>query len=211
MGLVDVERARAFVPPDLDIVELRPGRTLAAFAIADYQHRATFPYGELSVMAAVVRCRGVRGPWISHIWVDSLPSLKGGREMWGMDKDLAHFDWRRGAATAVSVRDVTTSAVVAAFSWAEAGFRLPLPGWVRGIGSVHGDRRSFRGRGVSRLGVTSVDVHVPPASPFAGLGLHETRLWGLTGEMNLRFGDIRILAPAPPRTSALTASGAPAG
>jgi hypothetical protein len=196
LGTVDIERARHYVPDDLEIVAVRPGRTAAAFVIADYQDRATFPYAELSVMAAMVRCRGVRGPWISNIYVDSIPSLKGGREMWGMDKHLATFDRSFGPMNEVIVTEGDQRR--ATFRWATPQRLWPAPAFVRGIGSVHGDRRRFTGRGISRLGTTTVDVDVAPDSPFFDLGLHDQPLRGVAGQMNLRFGDVRILAPAPP-------------
>lgn len=196
MGTVAVERARVYVPPDLEIVEVRPGRTAAAFVVADYQHRATFPYAELSVMAALVRCRGVRGPWISHIYVDSIPSLKGGREMWGMYKHLATFDRTFGADNTVVVSEGGQHR--ATVRWSAPRRLWPAPAYVRGIGSVQGDRRRFTGRGISRLGRTAVEVEVPATSPFYELGLHTEPLRGVAGRMNLLFGDVRILQPAPP-------------
>lgn len=196
MGTVAVERARPFVPDDLEIVEVRPGKTAAAFVIADYQRRATFPYAEFSVMAAIVRCRGVRGPWISSIYVDSVPSLKGGREMWGMYKHLATFDRSFGADNHVVVTEGDEHR--ATLRWRAPQRLWPTPAYVKGIGSVQGDRRRFTGRGISRFGRTTVEVEVPPTSPFYGLGLHEQPLRGLAGTMNLLFGDVRILKPAPP-------------
>ena len=196
MGTVDVERARQFVPDDLDIVEVRPGKTAGAFVIADYQQRATFPYAELSVMAALVRCRGVRGPWISSIYVDSIPSLKGGREMWGMYKHLAAFDRTFGQTNEVVVTEDGEHR--ATFRWRAPTRLWPAPAYVRGIGSVQGDRRRFTGRGISRLGKTDIEIDISPASPFHALGLHEQQLRGVAGQMNLLFGDVRILKPAPP-------------
>jgi hypothetical protein len=200
MGTVDVERARPLVPDDLEIVEVRPGKTVAGFVIADYQRRATFPYSELSVMAAMVRCRGIRGPWISNIWVDSLPSLKGGREMWGLYKHQATFDWTFGPTTSVAVTAQDQRLVT--FTWAPPQRLWPAPAWVRGIGSVDGDRRRYTGRGISRLGRTQVEMDVPVDSPIAELGLHTQPLRTVAGQMNLLFGDVRILAP--PRAAAVT-------
>lgn len=197
IGLVDVEQARPFVPDDLEIVHVRPGRTAAAFVIADYQDRATLPYAELAVMAAMVRCRGVRGPWIGAIYVDSIPSLKGGREMWGMYKHLASFDRSFGDRNEVTVQ--SEGRHLATFAWDAPARRWPAPAYVRGIGSVQGDRRRFTGRGLSRLGTTTISVDVAPDAPFAPLGLHEQPLRTMAGEMNVLFGDVRILAPAPPR------------
>ena len=200
--LIEIDRVRPFVPEDLDIVAVRPGRTTAALVVADYQHQSSFPYSELSVMPALVRYRGVRGAWISHIWVDSMPSLRGGREMWGMYKHLATFQWQVGATNQVSV--AAEDAVLATLTWPAPKRLWPVPGRIHGIGSVNGDRRRFTGRGLSRLGRTSIDVHVAASSPFSGLGLQDGASRGAAGRMNLSFGDIRILAPpnASPSRSA---------
>lgn len=200
--LIEIDRVRPFVPEDLDIVEVRPGRTTAAVVVADYQHESSFPYSELSVMPALVRYRSVRGAWISNIWVDSVPSLQGGREMWGMYKHLATFQWEVGATNSVSI--TAEDALLATLTWPAPKRLWPVPGRIHGIGSVNGDRRRFTGRGLSRLGRTSIDLHVPASSPFAALGLQHGATRGVAGRMNLSFGDIRVLAPpnASPSRSA---------
>jgi hypothetical protein len=191
--LVDVQRARQFVPGDLEIVEVKPGHTAAAIVVADYQDQASFPYGELSVMSALVRYRGVRGAWISHIWVDSLPSLLGGREMWGMYKHMASFAWRGGHPNEVEVS--ADGRRLVSVAWERPQRLWPVPGMVRGIGSVDGDRRRFSGRGVSRFARVPVSLDVPADSPFAGLGLQHAQLKGVAGRISLSFGDIRVLSP----------------
>lgn len=204
-GLVDVHRARPFVPADLEIVEVRPGRTAAALVVADYQDQSTFPYGELSVMAAVVRHRGVRGAWISHIWVDSVASLLGGRELWGMDKHLADFRWHANGDNTVSVTADNLRLVT--LSWPPPERLWPVPGQVTSIGSVAGDRRRVRGRGVSWLRRVPLSVDIPDDAPFAALGLQDQALRGAAGLLRLRFGGIRILSP-PPATPAPAAPAA---
>ena len=192
-GLVDVDRARPFVPEDLEIVEVTSGRTVAALVVADYQDEATLPYSELGVMAAVVKCGGVCGPWISHIWVDSVPSLEGGREMWGMFKHLASFLWRAGDRNAVTV--TAEGQRLVDVTWPAPARLWPAPGRVVGIGSVDGDRRRFTGRGISRMAPIPLTLDIPAESPFFPLGLQDAQVRGVAGRLNLRFGDVRILAP----------------
>jgi acetoacetate decarboxylase len=191
MALIDVDRARAVVPDDLEIVEVLPGRTLGAIAVADYQHRATFPYGELAVMPAVVRYGKVSGAWISHIWVDSERSLRGGREMWGMYKHLAAFSWSAGQRNTVSVSAGDTQLV--SLSWRPPQRLLPAPGFVLGIGSVNGDRRRFTARGLSWMAPATTSITIPHDSPFAGLGFADARRFSVAGRMSLLFGDLKIL------------------
>jgi hypothetical protein len=82
--------------------ELRPIRlgasALAGTAWVDYEPGGLLSYREL--LAAVPAHRAGR-PVVSitDIWVDSEPSLRGGREMWGIPKDLATFDVERAGPT----------------------------------------------------------------------------------------------------------------
>ncbi len=195
MALVDVERAAAFVPPDLDIVEVLPGRTLGAVYVADYQDSATLPYGELGVMPALVRGHGATGAWISNIWVDSQASMAGGREMWGMYKYLAEFRWSAGTRNAVTVSAEGRPMVT--LTWTPPRRLLPAPGLVVGIGSVDGDRRRFTGRGISRMAPTPVAVDVAEDSPFADLQLDSAKVVGAAGRIDLAFDGIRVLTPSP--------------
>ena len=205
-GLIPVDQVRDRVPSDLAIVQVRRGLTVASIMLADYQERATLPYGELAVMPALVRYRRIRGPWISDIWVDSPASLEGGREMWGLAKELARFTWSSGATNTATV--TAGDQRLGAWSWRRPDRSVPYPGWFRGIGSVAGDRRRYRGRGIARLARTPVAFDVPDASPLADVyGALQRPVW-MAGELHLTFDDIRILAPpgaAPPAT------GQPAG
>jgi hypothetical protein len=192
-GLLDINLARTMVPDDLPIVEVRPGRSAAAIIVADYQSRATFPYSELAVMPAMVRYRGVRGPWISHIWVNSQASLEGGRRMWGLAKEHADFSWDGGPTRRVQVSAAGTP--LGTLSWTAPARRFPFPGRVTGVGSVDGDRRSYRALGVAWLGRTDVDLAVPPGSPLAPVAAGLQRRKTMAGDLNWRFGNITILAP----------------
>src|SRR5262249_12792200 len=57
-----------------------------------YEARSTLCYDEL-LIGPLARC-GLRfGIYVEHIYVDSIPSLWGGREIWGLPKRLASFTW----------------------------------------------------------------------------------------------------------------------
>ncbi|MDE3070847.1 MAG: acetoacetate decarboxylase family protein [Acidobacteriota bacterium] len=64
------------------------GRALLATAFAHYGSNGVLEYSELLVSVA-----GRRPPivHIPQIWVDSEPSLAGGRELWGIPKELGTF------------------------------------------------------------------------------------------------------------------------
>ena len=193
MQLLDVAVARRFVPDDLAIVAVRPGRTLAALAITQYRTGSTLTYSELSVMPALVRCRRSIGSWISHMWVDDETSLRGGRQLWGMPKQMATFAWRWGPKVAVDVS--AEGRHLASFGWRHPARLLPLPGLLASIGSVDGDRRRFLGAGVSRMAPATVRVEFPDDSPFAPLGLTRPAR-ALAGQISVTFGRVKVLTPA---------------
>jgi hypothetical protein len=64
---------------------------LAVLTLVRYRS-GTMQYDEL-VIGTLAR-RGWRvGIWVDHIWVDSLPSVWGGRRIWGLPKNMAEFEW----------------------------------------------------------------------------------------------------------------------
>jgi len=66
-------------------------RCLTACVWLRYEHGGVLEYDE--VLNAVLVRRGRRVMvWIPHIWVDSPVSRDGGRELWGLPKQLAVFD-----------------------------------------------------------------------------------------------------------------------
>ncbi|MGW4115932.1 acetoacetate decarboxylase family protein [Actinosynnema sp. NPDC004786] len=78
------------------------GRAVVGTAFVDYRPPG-MAYHE--VLAAVLVRRGPRvGVSITHIWVDSEASRAGGRELWGIPKERAAFEWDGDGLTA-SARD----------------------------------------------------------------------------------------------------------
>ncbi|MGH4022257.1 MAG: acetoacetate decarboxylase family protein [Pseudonocardiaceae bacterium] len=79
---------------------VRLGRTaLVGTAWVIYEPGGVLSYRELLV-AVLVRHRGRPMVSITDIWVDSEASLRGGRELWGIPKELASFAVDRGTCTA---------------------------------------------------------------------------------------------------------------
>lgn len=66
------------------------GTALAATAFVRYDERGLMAYDEL-LAGVVVRLGRRVGLSITDIWVDSESSLHGGRELWGIPKELASF------------------------------------------------------------------------------------------------------------------------
>lgn len=59
----------------------------------------TLTYDEI-IIGSLVRYKWRMALYVHNIWVDSIPSLWGGRELWGLNKELAHFDWQDDMVTA---------------------------------------------------------------------------------------------------------------
>jgi hypothetical protein len=97
----------------------------------------TLHYDEL-IVGPLAR-RGVYiGTWIEYIWVDSMPSLWGGRRIWGLQKELATFDWDNNRVHVTDATgDIATLTLDQGVSWLPP---LPLPG--AGIGRL-GARWTF--------------------------------------------------------------------
>jgi hypothetical protein len=78
------------------------GTALVATSWGIYEPGGVLSYRELLV--AVLACRGAR-PLVTttDIWVDSIPSLHGGRELWGIPKQRASFHVHGTSCAAVNV------------------------------------------------------------------------------------------------------------
>lgn len=86
---LDADLAIERLPRGLTPV-LRRGQTLAGVAWVDYRPTGVLAYRELLVAVAVLH--GARpSVCVTDIWVDSVASLQGGRELWGIPKELAEF------------------------------------------------------------------------------------------------------------------------
>src|SRR5919199_4290949 len=96
LQLIDVERVRPLIPPEFDIVSVLPGKTIGGVYLSYYGSGSVLEYSELIVAAGMVRYSGKIGGWISHIYVDNPDSVAGGRNIWGLPKELAEFTWERG-------------------------------------------------------------------------------------------------------------------
>ena len=73
---------------------LRPllGARTRIVTLVRYLPGSTLTYDELII--ATPALLGARpGLYIEYIWVDSIPSLWGGRRIWGLPKELATFTW----------------------------------------------------------------------------------------------------------------------
>ncbi|HEY0606454.1 MAG TPA: acetoacetate decarboxylase family protein [Herpetosiphonaceae bacterium] len=119
IGLFAADRPVA-LPPDLAPLL---GERSVLVALIRYLE-GTLRYDEC-IVGSLVRCGTLPGVYVQHIWVDSPPSLRGGRAIWGLPKQLARFTWHGSevaiaddAGPIVTLRVDTSVALLP---------RLPLP------------------------------------------------------------------------------------
>ncbi|WAL58260.1 acetoacetate decarboxylase family protein [Thermocoleostomius sinensis] len=165
--LLDIERVSSLVPSRLDIVPVLPGKTLGIVYAAAYTEGSTLIYSELIVVNAIVHYAGGVGAWISHIYVDHPESVAGGREIWGLPKELAQFDWNLGNSPSVCVRQNAEVVCTLQCQWHTPGLMLPLGGSV--FSSFNSTLMTFRAQGQLTLHLAGMELQVPPDSPFAWL------------------------------------------
>ncbi|PSL56136.1 acetoacetate decarboxylase [Saccharothrix carnea] len=181
---VSVWLVRAAALPRLPV---RPvtvfGWAVVGTAFVDYRPPG-LAYHEL--LAAVLVRHGARfGVSIARIWVDSETSRAGGRELWGIPKELAEFDRGRDLA-ARDARGPIASVHVGA---SRSGVRLPVAGstW-----QAFGDglaRTPLRATG--RVAPVRATWHVDPSGPLAWLLPRRPLISVAVRRMRLRFGPRR--------------------
>ncbi len=91
--LVDVDKVRSLIPSELNIISVLPGKTLSVVYLSYYGSGSVLEYSELIVAPALVSYQAKFGGWVSHIYVDNPDSVAGGREIWGLPKEMAEFTW----------------------------------------------------------------------------------------------------------------------
>ncbi|MFI2236048.1 acetoacetate decarboxylase family protein [Streptomyces chrestomyceticus] len=141
------------LPPDLSPLT---ARSLAVFVIR--YREGILHYDEL-IVGTPARHGGRLGLYVHWIWVDDERSLRGGRRIWGVPKQLAEFRWE-----GPRVRVTDDQGLVAALRLSAKGPslpRLPLP--MTGFGTLHGARTVFTARFTARPGAASVRVEEWPS------------------------------------------------
>jgi acetoacetate decarboxylase len=151
-------------------------RALGGVLLANYTS-GTLVYRELIVFSHAT----ARGMVVSHIYVDDEQSLSGGREIWGLPKELATFEY---TPTHFSARQDTGVLLEARIRRRPGRLPLVIPA---PIVSAAG---ATLGRARIKAAPALVTLDVPPTSPFASLGLSGTWL-GLAGD------DLALTMPGP--------------
>jgi hypothetical protein len=145
-------------------IDPRKGLTLAA-AFVDYRAGGQLVYREFLVSTTNA---ALTSGTILRIWVDSEASLAGGRQLWGIPKELASFEITHGARPSCSIS--VGGQPVASYTFKPF---LTLPGRWRLPNTVRqeldGVARRTRSQFRTRLQLGSGKLDVPESSPVAFL------------------------------------------
>ncbi|MBF2029606.1 MAG: acetoacetate decarboxylase family protein [Oscillatoriales cyanobacterium C42_A2020_001] len=176
LHLLDISRVRSLIPPAFQIVPVLPGKTVGGVYVAYYDRaKSTMEYNELIIVSGLVSHAGKIGSWISHIYVDNPRSVAGGREIWGLPKELAQFEWTGDRLPCVQVRQGDRVLCSLCCTWQSPG--LPLPPLTASVFSQLSDQLLlFTAQGQFNLQLIGAKLQVPLESPFAALELRQAWL-----------------------------------
>jgi hypothetical protein len=183
---IDIEQARPLVPAELEIISVFPGKTLGGIYVASYETGSTLLYNELIVVGALTRHANQVGSWVSHIYVDNPDSVAGGREIWGLPKQLAQFVWEQGNQKRVSVYQGNQLLCRFEQRWQIPTWRQPLK--VTSFSTRDADLLSFEAEASANFSLLGADLQVPSGSPFHPLSLDQPRLVFYADQLRLSVG-----------------------
>ncbi|GAB2922854.1 acetoacetate decarboxylase family protein [Micromonospora polyrhachis] len=168
------------------------GRGLVGTAWIEYQPGGVLQYREL-LTAVLVRARARTGVTITDIWVDSPVSRDGGRELWGIPKEMA--DLEIAAETVPTGRDVIEAAAhtasrMIAQGRVQRGMRLPgrWPFRFTVTQLLISDVRSTPVRGRAGLTTATARWTIEPGGPMGRLAHRRPMITLALRDFQLTFG-----------------------
>ena len=185
---IDIDRVRPLIPSELGIISVWPGKTVGGVYLSSYGPSSVLEYNELIVVAALTSYAGEFGGWISHIYVDNPDSVAGGREIWGLPKELAEFKWE---GDRVTVHQENQRLCSLNYSRQGIGWRQWLA--ASAFSTLESNLVSFKSEFESQLGFVSSKLEVPVESPFASLGLGQAWLTVHCDDLHLRVAAPQVV------------------
>lgn len=183
LQLLDIDRVRPLIPSELNIISVFPGKTLGGVYLSYYGQGSVLEYSELIVIAAFLSYKGKFGGWVSHIYVDNPDSVAGGREIWGLPKEMADFTWS-GDRVTVSQANKT----LCTFKYNRQGFGLQQRLGASSFSSMGEDLLLFPAEVESRFGLVGSQLEIPSPSPFSSLNIGQPLLTVHADNMRLKVG-----------------------
>lgn len=189
LHLVNIDRVRHLIPSELDIISVWPGKTLGSVYLSNYQSGSVLEYSELIIAPSLVIYRGKTGAWISHIYVDNVDSVAGGREIWGLPKELAEFTWKEAEGVIVCQGERHLCSL---------NYKHPSWAWRQRLGlssfsAMAADLLLFSAEFESRLGLINSQLQVPLESPFAEIDLDQPFLTVSCDDLRLRVSAPQVV------------------
>jgi len=162
------------------------GRGLVMAGWVDYQEGSVLRYGE--VFAAVLGVHDRRPTaTVTHMWVDSVASMRGGRELWGYPKELADLDLKLAPAGRAVARFEGHELVRGAFhAWVTSPLRIHLRGTT--VQPLDGAPTVVRARIGGRLVLGSGSFDPAPSGPLGFLAKGRLLLSIGLRDFQARFG-----------------------
>ncbi len=168
LQLLDIGRVRPLIPAELNIVSVLPGKTIGGVYLSKYSSGSVLEYSELIIIAGVLSYEGKFGGWVSHIYVDNPDSVAGGREVWGLPKELAQFSWE---ASSVTVSQ--SGNLLCKFNYQRQSFGLPLKLSASAFSCKESNLLIFPAFVEANFGLVSSKLEIPTTSPFASLNISQ--------------------------------------
>jgi hypothetical protein len=200
LQLVDIEQASKFIPSELEIVSLLPGKTLGSIYISAYERGSLLKYNELIVVPGFVGYQGKFGGWISHIYVDNPDSVAGGREIWGLPKEMAEFSWSNG-----SVRVSQNNRELCSLSYQKGLFNLST-WWQQQLsagsfGGLASELLFFDNQFKTQVALMQGKLAISQESPFVSLSLNKPLCTFNLQQLELIAGIPKVVGEKAPELS----------
>lgn len=180
---------RPLIPLELEIISVWPGKTLGSVYLSNYGSGSVLEYSELIIVSALVNYQRKIGAWISHIYVDNPDSVAGGREIWGLPKELAEFTWEQGKHVAVHQGNQKLCSLN--YNRQNLAWRQWLS--ASSFSAKGADLLIFPAEFESVLGLISSKLEIPAESPFFGIGLGQPWLTVRCEQMSLRVDAPKVV------------------
>lgn len=180
LQLLDMARVRPLIPAELNIVSVLPGKTIGGVYLSKYSSGSVLEYSELIIIAGFLSYKGKFGGWVSHIYVDNPDSVAGGRQVWGLPKELAQFSWE---ASSVTVSQ--SGNLLCKFNYQRQSFGLPLKLSASAFSCKESNLLIFPAFVEANFGLVSSNLEIPPTSPFAELNIGQPILTVHSDRLNL--------------------------
>jgi acetoacetate decarboxylase len=190
LHLISCDRLKPLLPPEFEVISILPNMTLGGVYLASYGSGSVLQYNELIVAAGLVRRDRNWGAWISHIYVDNLDSVAGGRHIWGLPKEMADFTWESGSG-GVSVRQGDRLLCAFRPSWHMPLIRQPFTGFV--FSTLGQEILRFNATATANWKVAGAHLTIPPESPFSDLNLGHPRMAIAIESLDLTVNEPKVV------------------